>query len=414
MNAEIIAVGTELLLGQILNTNAKYLSQRLSEFGFNLFFQTVVGDNKKRLLSALEIASGRADIIIATGGLGPTEDDLTKETIAVFCGLKCVTHEESLLALKKRFEEKGIYMAANNLKQVEMPEGAIVLKNENGTAPGAIIESEKGIFIMLPGPPKEMEPLFEKEVCPYLKTKTDGVICSKSLRVFGIGESALAEKLHKLMTESKNPSLAPYAKTGEVVLRLTASAETQDDAMKKIKPMEKAVRDALGNMIYGEGDENSLEAVVCDLLIKNGLKLATAESCTGGLLAEKITSVSGASACFDCGVITYSNEQKQKLLGVSGETLDKFGAVSEQTALEMCRGVRDIAQADFGIGITGIAGPSGGTEEKPVGLVYIGICGDNIHKVLRFNFAGNRDDVRQRAAMNALDLVRRAILETEA
>lgn len=413
MNAEIIAVGTELLLGQILNTNARYLSQRLSEFGINLFYQTVVGDNRERLISALEIASGRADIIIATGGLGPTEDDLTKETIAEFCGLKCVTHEESLKALKERFQKNGMYMPENNLKQVEMPEGCIVLKNDNGTAPGAIVESEKGIFIMLPGPPKEMEPLFEKEVCPYLKAKTNGVIYSKSLRVFGIGESALAEKLHSLMTESKNPSIAPYAKTGEVVLRLTASADDENKAKEMVDSLEKTVRDVLGDMVYAEGDDNSLEATVCSLLIDKKMKIATAESCTGGLLAKKITSVSGASSCFDCGLVTYSNEQKKKLLGVRKKTLKRYGAVSVQTAFEMCKGVRNRANADFGIGITGIAGPTGGTDEKPVGLVYIGICGENVHKVLRFKFAGNRDDVRQRAAMNALDLVRKTILGIE-
>lgn len=410
MNAEIIAVGTELLLGQILNTNARYLSQRLSEFGINLFYQTVVGDNRERLLSALEIASNRADIIIATGGLGPTEDDLTKETIAEFCGLKCITHEESLKALEERFQKNGMYMAKNNLKQVEMPEGCIVLKNDNGTAPGAIVESEKGIFIMLPGPPKEMEPLFEKEVCPYLRAKTNGVIYSKSLRVFGIGESALAEKLHTLMTESTNPSIAPYAKTGEVVLRLTASSDTEKNAMEKVQTLEKNVRDVLGDMVYAEGDDNNLEKTVCELLISNKMKLATAESCTGGLLAQKITSVSGASACFDCGFVTYSNEQKHELLGVNEETLEKYGAVSEQTALEMCEGVRKKANADIGIGITGIAGPTGGTDEKPVGLVYIGICGENIHKAFRFVFAGDRETVRERSAMSALDLVRRKIL----
>ncbi len=413
MNAEIIAVGTELLLGQILNTNARFLSQRLSQYGINVFYQTVVGDNKNRLMSALELASNRADLIITTGGLGPTGDDLTKETIAEFCGLKCVTHEESLVALKKRFEKNGMYMAANNLKQADMPEGCIVLENENGTAPGAIVETDKGIFVMLPGPPSEMEPLFDKKVCPYLETKTDKAIYSKSLRVFGIGESALDEKLNKLMTESTNPSLAPYAKMGEVVLRLTASAENMDEAQKKIMPLEEKVRESLGDMIYAEGDDNSLEATVCEILQKKGLKLATAESCTGGLLAGKITSIPGASACFDCGVVTYSNEQKNKLLGVEIKTLDEFGAVSKETALEMCAGVRKLAEADFGIGITGIAGPGGGTKEKPVGLVYVGICGNGIHKAFKLNLAGNRDVVRERSAMFALDLVRRVALGIE-
>lgn len=413
MNVEIIAVGTELLLGQILNTNARYISRRLSEYGCNVFYQTVVGDNLMRLTEALRIAAGRADIVITTGGLGPTGDDLTKETIADFCGLKCVMHEESLERLKARFEKHGMYMAKNNLKQAELPEGCIVLRNDKGTAPGAIIESENGTFIMLPGPPFEMEAMFESGVVPYLKSKTDSVIYSKTLRVFGIGESSLEEKLIDLIESSQNPTLAPYAKTGEVELRLTAKAETEEECIKMLAPLEEAVRNIIGDTVYAVGENESMESAVCRLLIDKGMKMATAESCTGGLVAQKITSVSGASQCFDCGVVTYSNEQKENLLGVKRETLEKFGAVSEETALEMCKGIMMRAGADFGIGITGIAGPSGGTEEKPVGLVYIGICGKNVHRAFKFNFAGDRDVVRQRSAIQALDLVRRAALGIE-
>lgn len=413
MNAEIIAVGTELLLGQILNTNARYISRKLSEYGINVYYQTVVGDNPKRLSAALGAAADRAELIITTGGLGPTCDDLTKETIAQFCGLKCVTHEESLKRLRERFEKHGLYMAENNLKQAELPEGCIVLKNEKGTAPGAIIGNGKNTFIMLPGPPFEMEAMFDGEVCPYLEKHTDSVIFSKTLRVFGIGESALEEKLQKLMLSSVNPSLAPYAKVGEVELRLTAKADSRDAACGMLVPLEEKVRAVLGDMIYAEGEENSLESTVCRILTEKGKKLALAESCTGGLTAQKITSVPGASDCFDFGAVTYSNAQKQRVLGVAAETLEKHGAVSEETALEMCRGVCECSGADFGIGITGIAGPGGGTAEKPVGLVYIGIYGNGVHRAFRFNFAGDRDTVRQRSSMHALDLVRRAALGLE-
>lgn len=410
MNVEIVAVGTELLLGQILNTNARYLSRRLSEFGCNVFYQTVVGDNERRLSDALRIAAERSDIVITTGGLGPTGDDLTKETIAKFCGVKCVMHEESLERLKARFEKHGMYMAKNNLKQAELPEGCIVLKNDKGTAPGAIVEGEIATFIMLPGPPFEMKAMFESGVVPYLKAKTDSVIYSRTLRVFGIGESSLEEKLIDVIEHSQNPTLAPYAKTGEVELRLTAKAKTEAECKEMLCPLEKEVRKIIGDTIYAEGENESMESAVCKLLIEKKMKLATAESCTGGLVAQKITSVSGASQCFDCGVVTYSNEQKEKMLGVRHETLERFGAVSEETALEMCKGVKKISGANFGIGITGIAGPTGGTAEKPVGLVYIGICGESIHRAYQFNFAGDRDVVRQRAALQALDLVRRAAL----
>lgn len=413
MVAEIIAVGTELLLGQILNTNARYISRHMSELGIDVFYQTVVGDNAERLAAALECASGRADIIITTGGLGPTGDDLTKETIVKFCNLRCVTHKESLKKLEDWFLSHNIYMAENNLKQVEMPEGCIVLENSVGTAPGAVVESEKGIFIMLPGPPHEMEKMFESGVMPYLGTKSDSVIYSKTLRVFGIGESALEERLSELMRTRKNPSLAPYAKVGEVELRLTAKAESFDKAAEMIVPLENEVRSDLGEMIYAEDSDGSLEKTVCEILIKSGRKLALAESCTGGLTAQKITSVPGASECFEFGAVTYSNEQKIRVLGVSAETLKKYGAVSEQTALEMCKGVRECSGADFGIGITGIAGPGGGTPEKPVGLVYIGICGEGVHRAFGFNFAGSRDAVRARSAMQALDMVRRAALGLE-
>ncbi|MEG2669222.1 MAG: competence/damage-inducible protein A [Oscillospiraceae bacterium] len=410
MNFEIISVGTELLLGQIVNTNAQYLSRALSELGFNVFYTTVVGDNPQRLHDALKIASRRADAVITTGGLGPTGDDLTKETIAEFCGLKCVMHEESYQRLLERFKKSNSYMAQNNLKQAEMPEGCIVLKNDNGTAPGAIIEGENTIFIMLPGPPSEMKALFEAEVLPYLEQKAEAVIFSRSLRVFGLGESAIEEKLAELMATYSNPTLAPYAKIGEVELRLTAKAANIQEAEEMIKPLEKSIRENLGDMVYGVGDNVSMQEVVVEILREKNLKLTTAESCTGGLVAQNITSIPGASECFECGFVTYSNKKKTELLDVKAEILEKFGAVSEETALEMCYGAKCAAGADIAVSITGIAGPDGGSLEKPVGLVYIGICTNEIHKAYKFNFAGNRNVVRARTNLYALDLVRRTAL----
>ncbi len=411
MNFEILSVGTELLLGQIVNTNAQEISRLLSELGFSVYYTTVVGDNPERLKEALAIAAERADGVITTGGLGPTGDDLTKETIAEYCGLPCVMHEESRKKLVDYFESRGLYMPQNNLKQAEMPEGCIVLANDNGTAPGAIVETEKNVFIMLPGPPREMRAMLWDKVKPYLQTKANCVIHSKSLRVFGKGESAIDEELHDLMQHSQNPTLAPYAKTGEVELRLTAKAKTVEEAKEMLKPLEKQVREVLGDCVYAEGEHANLQTTVVELLNQKGLTLATAESCTGGLISKKITEVPGSSACFHCGMVTYSNDQKERLLGVKNETLTAHGAVSEETALEMSRGAKENAGADIGVGVTGIAGPGGGSDEKPVGLVYISICTDSVHQAYRLNLTGNRDVIRERASLHVLDMIRRCILD---
>lgn len=412
MTFELISVGTELLLGQIVNTNAQYLSRRLSELGFDVYYTTVVGDNPGRLKSALETAAGRADGIITTGGLGPTGDDLTKETIANYCGLKCVMDDESKRNIIERFNAGGMYMPESNLKQAEMPEGCIILKNDFGTAPGAIVEYEENstTFIMLPGPPREMKPMFDNYVFPYLKKRSKDVIRSKSLRVFGLGESSVDERLSELINNSANPTVAPYAKTGEVELRITAKAESAEIADEMIVPVEKKIREALGDKVYGTGLDNSLQKTLVELLRAKGLTAATAESCTGGLTAQKITSIPGSSECFGCGLTTYSNEIKHKLLGVKNETLEKYGAVSAETALEMSKGALKVSGADMAVSITGIAGPGGGTAEKPVGLVYISVCAKDIHKAYKFNLTGDRGMVRERSSMYALDLLRRAAL----
>lgn len=414
MDFELVSVGTELLLGQIVNTNAQFLSQQLSELGFNVFYTTVVGDNPERLKSALRIAAMRADAVITTGGLGPTGDDLTKETIAEFCGLRCVMDEESKHRIEERFKSHGQYMPESNLKQAEMPEGCIILKNDHGTAPGAIVEGKVAgkdtTFIMLPGPPSEMKPMFINSVKPYLQTKASQIIHSKSLRVFGVGESAAEEKLKEVIENQTNPTIAPYAKTGEMELRLTAKAESLEKAEKLLLPLEQKVRSILKEYIYAEGADASLEKTVALLLKEKNKKLTVTESCTGGLIAEKITRIPGVSANFDCGFVTYSNEQKSQLLNVQETTLQQYGAVSYQTAKEMAAGALAAANADIAVSVTGIAGPDGGTEEKPVGTVYIGIATKDKNWAYHFYLSGNRLVVRERASLYALDLVRRELL----
>lgn len=405
MTFEILSVGTELLLGSILNTDAQYLCRRLSELGFDVYHTTVVGDNPERLERALKVAASRSDAVITTGGLGPTGDDLTKETIARYCGLKLIPDEESRRHIIERFKNHR-HIPESNFKQAEMPEGCIILKNSVGTAPGAIIESPECIFIMLPGPPSEMMPMFE-EARPYLEKFSKGVIRSESLRVFGLSESAVDEKLRDLMENSVNPTVAPYAKPGQVELRITAKAESAQKAEEMLEPLQAQIREILGDRVYGTGLSCSLEKVAVDILRQKGLRVTCAESCTGGLIAEKITRIPGSSQCFDCGYVTYSNLQKAVMLGVDTETLKKYGAVSPEVALQMSRGAMENSGADIAVSVTGIAGPDGGTEEKPVGLVYVSICAKDTHKVFRLLLNGSRDNIRERTSLHALDLIRR-------
>ncbi len=410
MNAEIIAVGTELLLGEIVNTNAQFLSDRLSQLGINVYYQVVVGDNKKRLSQTLQASLERSDMVILTGGLGPTKDDLTKETIAETLALPLELHEESLKRIKDFYTSIHREMAKNNIKQAYLPKGATVLKNDNGTAPGCIIEKNNKVVVMLPGPPREMQPMFNNSVYPFLRRKTSDAIYSKVLRIFGVGESSLEEKLEDLFEEQSNPTIAPYAKQGEVRLRITSKCKSEEEANKLIAPVEEEIRKRLGVTVYGEGEE-TLEKVVAKLLMEKNLTIATAESCTGGLLAEKITRVPGISKSFTKGVITYSNESKMELLGVKKETLQEFGAVSAQTAVQMAQGIRERSNVDIGVSITGIAGPGGGTKEKPVGLVYVGVSTEERTWFKELRLSRSRENIRYRTTMHALDMVRRYMVE---
>ncbi len=403
MNAEIIAVGTEILLGQILNTNAKYISECLAGAGVNMYYQTVIGDNPERLKKALETAFSRVDTVILTGGLGPTCDDLTKETVAEYFGKKLARDAYSLEKIEKRMTRLGAQMTENNKKQADMPEGCIILENLNGTAPGCIVEENGKTAIMLPGPPSEMEPMFKDAVMPYLMKKTNSVIHSVSVRIFGKGESLVETLLRDLM-DRPNPSLAPYAKEGEVELRVTARAENEDEAIKLAQPVVEEIKNRLGENIYGY-DDDTLETVAVKKLIAAGKTVSTAESCTGGMVASAITAVAGSSEVFGYGFVTYANEAKENLVGVEGGTLKTYGAVSSQTAMEMAKGAREKSGSDIGVSTTGIAGPGGGTDEKPVGLVYIAISTKEKTEYKKLNLLGDRNKIRRLTVKHVMNMI---------
>lgn len=407
MNAEIISVGTELLLGQVVNTDAAIVAQALSALGINLLHSSVVGDNPRRLGDAVRLALSRSDLLIMTGGLGPTTDDLTKETVAAASGRKLVLHEESLKRIQTYFNEK--HVNENQAKQAYLPEGCTVLQNDNGTAPGCVFDAENGCtVIMLPGPPSELTPMLEHYAVPYLKRGQESVIVSHNVHIFGRGEAPVALMMDDMM-DGENPTLAPYAKEGECFLRVTAKAASEAEADKLCQPMIDEIKRRLGDFVYSV-DVESLEELVVQLLNEQGKTLATAESCTGGLLSKRITDIPGSSAVFHMGCVTYANKAKEALLHVPHETLAAHGAVSEETARAMAEGIVRRAGSDLGVGITGIAGPDGGTDEKPVGLIYIALSDGKqtwVAKRAPIGRTKSRAWHRHCAASQALDMVRR-------
>lgn len=412
MTAEVISVGTELLLGNIVNTNAQFLAEKCALLGLSMYHQTVVGDNKERLAQCIRTALERADIMILTGGLGPTEDDLTKEVCAQVMGLPLEEDAHTRERIEAYFSN-SIYknITENNWKQAMVPRGARVLDNQNGTAPGLIIEKGNKTAILLPGPPVELYPLFYEQVRPYLQNLCPERIVSRMVKICGCGESMVEEQILDLIDAQTNPTIATYAKTGEVHLRVTAKAASEEEAEQLIKPVVKELKRRFGNYVYSVKEEETLEAAVVRLLKKHELTVTTAESCTGGLLAGRIVNVPGASEVFREGFITYSNKAKRKILDVNKSTLKKYGAVSRETAKEMAAGGAFAADADICIAVTGLAGPDGGTEEKPVGLVYMACYMDGNVTVEKYQFKGNRNKIREQSVVKALDLLRRTVLE---
>ena len=413
MVAELIAVGTELLLGNVANTDAQIISQGLSALGITVLHHTVVGDNPQRLAEALETARNRADIIITTGGLGPTYDDLTKQTICKTFHRELELHEDILEDLKTWFQTKmGKKMPENNIQQAMLPVNCTIFDNPVGTAPGCAFVEDGVHVLMLPGPPFECGYMFEHRAAPYLEKLTDGVIVSHEIKVFGMGESAVEEALHEPMTTLTNPTLAPYAKTNECMVRATARAESREKAEELLTPLVREVCETLGDVVYGV-DVGSLEEVVSGLLAERGLTLAAAESCTGGLLSKRMTDLPGASKVFRGGVVSYVNDVKANVLGVPREVLEQYGAVSEETARAMAEGCRRVCGSDLAVSLTGVAGPESDDRGNEVGTVYAALAGPEgtICRKLTCGRGRGRDRVRTAAASNALDLIRRFLLK---
>jgi nicotinamide-nucleotide amidase len=416
MTVELISVGTEILLGNIVNTNANYLSRKCAQLGFSLYYQMTVGDNENRLCETIKTAISRSDIVILTGGLGPTQDDMTKEAVAKVLNKELIMDEPSKERITAyfRFRNSGGAIPAvvteNNWKQALKIEGSTVVENNNGTAPGYILEENEKTVILLPGPPNEMIPMFEAAIYPYLAKKQNTMFISSMVKLCGIGESKAETDILDLIDSQTNPTIAPYAKNGEVHFRVTAAAGTEEEAQQLIAPVVEELYRRFGDNIYTTREEETLEEVVVQLLQNKSYTVVTAESCTGGMLSSRLVNVSGVSGVLKEGFITYSNEAKMKYLGVKPETLQTYGAVSAETAKEMVKGAAQIAEADAAVAITGIAGPEGGTELKPVGLVYIACCVKDKITTKELRLKGDRMKIRDLSTIYALDLLRRALL----
>lgn len=413
MTAEIICVGTELLLGNIVNTNAAFLSEKLAYLGINCYFQTVVGDNRDRLLSVINTALSRADILIFSGGLGPTEDDLTKETVAEALGKKLIRDKRAEQEIADYFAIRGRIPTDNNWKQADVIEGCEILYNKNGTAPGIFVSEGEKTVILLPGPPLELKSMFTDSVMPKLQQKCGQVFYSQTVKIVGPGESSVETQILDMLDTQDNPTIAPYAKTGEVHLRVTARAKDEKEAREKTAPVVEELYRRFGNAVYTTDADETLEMALTKLLMKKKYTMTTAESCTGGMIAARMVNAPGVSAVLKSGFITYANEAKEELLGVSHDTLEKFGAVSRETAEEMAEGAAKAAHTDAAVAVTGIAGPDGGTKEKPVGLVYIGVNVRGNVEVREYHFSGSRQKIRESVTAAALTFLREKLLASE-
>ncbi len=409
MKAEIITVGTEILLGDILNTNTHYLSNELANMGVDVYYQITVGDNENRLLNQLEESFKRSDLVVLTGGLGPTEDDLTKEVCAKYLNLDMEFHQPSWDKIIEIHNKMKRIPTENNKKQAYFPVNSIILPNEYGTAPGCIMEKDNKTIIVMPGPPREMKPMFDNFVKQFLQKNSEDILKSKVIRIIGVGESKVENDLLDLIQKQVNPTIATYAKDGECTVRITAKGKTVEEVEQLILPVAKEIKNRFKETVYGE-DETTIEDEVAKLLVKNNLTISVAESCTGGMVSSSLINYPGISSVFIEGCVTYSNEAKMKSLNVREETLNLVGAVSEQCAKEMAEGVAARHNTNIGLSTTGIAGPEGGSEEKPVGLVYMGIKINNKTIVKKYIFNGDRQQIRYRACKTLLNDLRLELL----
>ncbi len=411
MKAEIVAIGTELLLGHILNSNTAYISRQLAGLGIDVFYHTTVGDNKARLKKTVQTALKRSDIVFTIGGLGPTEDDITVRTISEATHIKLEYRQSISKKIDLHFKKHKIKTPRINYRQAYIPKTAKVLENAVGTAPGLIIKVKEKTLISLPGPPRELMPMFEKSVAGYLKKNfpSGHIILSRLIKTTGLPESSVCPKVEDLLKMGSDTTLGIYAHLGQVDLKITAKAKNKLTAKKAILPIEKIIRRHLGSIVFG-ADSETLESVVGGLILKHKKTLSVAESCTGGLIANRITSVPGSSKYFSLGITAYSNQAKKTLLNVPGEVIDKNGAVSRKTAIAMAKGIKDLTQTHMAIGITGIAGPTGGSKKKPIGTVFIALVTDNKTSCQEFHFLGPREDVKFQASQAALNLIRRFLL----
>lgn len=410
MKCELISVGTELLTGDVLNTNVMFLSKELSVGGFSVLYHTTVGDNPNRLREVVEKALSRSDLLITTGGLGPTQDDLTKETIAEIFGMEMELVPSIEAKLKDFFKRRGTEMTENNLRQAYVPKGAVMLENRRGTAPGIMIQKDKKTVIMLPGPPHEMMGMYEDCVETVLNELKNQKVISRYYMITGIGESMVEDMILDIVDRQDNPTIATYAKIGEVMIRLTANGQDETKINQLLDKYEQVIESRFGEHIFAHS-QDSLETVVGKMLIEKKLTVAFAESCTGGLVAAKMAAIPGISAALKMGLVTYSNEAKMQLLHVKKETLDQYGAVSEQTCREMCENLRTLSNCDITASVTGIAGPGGGSSEKPVGLVYVGVCYNGKTTIEKFLFDDSRTVVQQRTANKVFHMIRKAVLD---
>lgn len=409
MKCELIAIGTELLLGEIVNNNGAFLAQQMADLGIDVYFHTVVGDNLDRIVGALTAASQRAELIVTSGGLGPTMDDATREAFARFTKRPLVLDEEAYRNLAAYYAQRGIEMTERSKRQVTIPEGAELIPNANGTAPGIWLEHERGVLVALPGPPRELRPMFLDHVKPRLRDLLPAAeqkthLYRRILKVCGMPEATVEQRLEELIRDQVDPTIAPYAKSGEIHLRLATKAQSQEEADARFAPIEAEIKRRLGWHLYGRDDEQLID-VVAARLQERGLRVAVGESCTGGLVGAKLTELPGSSRHFQTSIVAYANEMKTALLGVPAAMIETHGAVSDPVARALANGARRVGQAEIGIGVTGIAGPEGGTPEKPVGTVFVAVSGPAGELCHRLSLRGMRDDIRQRTTTHCLAML---------